>query len=241
MLVIKRKRSHIWKIPQNEFANIIKHSNTLSDVIRKCGLRPIGNNHQTIKRRIEEDKIDISHIPMGLGSNKGRRFGGVTAKPLEEILIKESTYSRCHLKRRLIKANLLKEECIICGQKPEWKGKKLVLVLDHINGTNNDNRIKNLRLLCPNCNSQTDTFAGRSNLTTKGKICKCGNKKRKESKRCIKCSSSMSRPHKRKVKRPSYIILVEEIKQQGYSAIGRKYGVSDNAIRKWIKHYEKNM
>jgi 5-methylcytosine-specific restriction endonuclease McrA len=50
----------------------------------------------------------------------------------------------------------------LCGQQPMWNGKQLVLILDHINGINNDNRLENLRLLCPNCNSQTPTFAGRN-------------------------------------------------------------------------------
>lgn len=70
-------------------------------------------------------------------------------------------HNRDHLKKSIIKHGYIKNECNECGQKPEWYGRKLVLILDHINGIFNDNKIENLRLLCPNCNSQTETFAGR--------------------------------------------------------------------------------
>lgn len=82
--------------------------------------------------------------------------------PLQEILIEGSSYNRGNLKKRLIDANLLSLSCSGCGGAPSWQGKPLTLVLDHINGVHNDHRIENLRLLCPNCNSQTATFAGRN-------------------------------------------------------------------------------
>jgi len=77
-------------------------------------------------------------------------------------LCEGSTRQRGVLKYYLLKQGLLPNTCALCPQGPEWNGKPLVLVLDHINGVNNDNRLENLRLLCPNCNSQTDTFAGRN-------------------------------------------------------------------------------
>lgn len=82
--------------------------------------------------------------------------------PLVEILVEDFTYSRGPLKIRLINEGILENICSECRIGPEWNGKPLVLALDHINGRNRDNRISNLRLLCPNCHSQTDTFAGRN-------------------------------------------------------------------------------
>lgn len=97
------------------------------------------------------------------------------AAALGKILRKEKTskvdrvlggsgenHSRGGLKRRLIKGSIVKNECSECGNPPEWNEKKLTMILDHINGVNNDNRVENLRLLCPNCNSQTATFSGRN-------------------------------------------------------------------------------
>lgn len=86
--------------------------------------------------------------------------------PFADILVEDSSYSRGPLKIRLINEGLLENICSECRIGPEWNGKPLVLTLDHINGKNRDNRISNLRLLCPNCHSQTDTFAGRNSKKT---------------------------------------------------------------------------
>jgi hypothetical protein len=84
--------------------------------------------------------------------------------PLEQIMVAGSEYTnnRIRLKARILAAGLLTNECAICGLGPEWQGKPLTLQLDHINGKNNDHRIENLRILCPNCHTQTDTYAGKS-------------------------------------------------------------------------------
>jgi len=82
--------------------------------------------------------------------------------PLNKVLVKNSSYHRGALKRRLLKGGLLKNECDVCGLGAVWHGKKLVLVIDHINGVNNDHRIENLRMICPNCDSQSATYCGRN-------------------------------------------------------------------------------
>jgi 5-methylcytosine-specific restriction endonuclease McrA len=80
----------------------------------------------------------------------------------ESIFKVGSTYSRHHLKRKLIKENWIPYECAVCQNPGEWQGSKLVLQLDHVNGVSSDNRIQNLRFICPNCHSQTDTYAGKN-------------------------------------------------------------------------------
>jgi 5-methylcytosine-specific restriction endonuclease McrA len=115
---------------------------------------------------------------------------------VKEVLVKNSRYPRITAKRAIIDNGLLEYKCSICGIGGLWNGHDLTLVLDHINGINNDHSIQNLRFLCPNCNSQTATFSGRNvKREVKHKYCSnCGNeisiKSHKEVKLCRKCSRS---------------------------------------------------
>lgn len=92
------------------------------------------------------------------GSNKSRNTG----KPLNQVLVENSTYNPYRLKLRLIRDGILANVCSECGLTPEWNGKPLSLQLDHINGVHNDHRLDNLRLVCPNCHSQSSTYAGKN-------------------------------------------------------------------------------
>lgn len=157
----RTKRSPVWKIQTSELKRLVKKATSLGEVLRHFELSPKGRNHHTLKQRLLKDGIDFSHLPKGKASNKGRKFPNAKKLPLEVMLTANSTHSRGNLKRRLLEEGLLVNKCNLCGQRPMWKGKPLVLVIDHINGISNDHRLENLRLLCPNCNSQTDTFAGR--------------------------------------------------------------------------------
>jgi len=231
---MRKRTSIIWKISLEELKKIVIKSNSMASIIRHFGLAIASGNYKTLKKRLNESNIDYSHIKLGLDSNKNRIFPRRSI-PLEEVMIKNSTYDRKSLKARLLKNGMLKNECYNCGFPPFWDGKKLVMVLDHINGINNDHSPENLRLLCPNCNSQTITFAGRK-LRKKYHCKKCGspNNKHSKSKLCMKCAKNIQ--SKRKVKdRPSRELLLKEVTETNYCAVGRKYGVSDNCIRKWVR------
>ena len=238
-----KKRSIVWLIPHEEFSRLVRESHSVSEVTRRVGFAVSGASTRNIKKRIEKDQLDHSHFK-GIGFNKGRTWQCKTRTPLSEILVKNSTYSRGHLKRRLLDEGLLENRCANpeCPLASNWDGswvkKPLVLVLDHINGVRDDNRLTNLQLLCPNCNSQTDTFAGRG-LRKWHYCCDCGKPVSKKSKRCMACDAKRprtgQRTGQRKVKnRPSEEVLWKQIKELGYCGTGRLYGVTDNAIRKWL-------
>ena len=227
----------IWDINDIEFTKIIKESQFYSDVARKCGYTCL-TNHRVIKKRINQLNLDTSHF---------LKFRVVERKkkPLSEVTIENSTYDRGCLKNRLIKDLKWEYKCKECGQGDMWKGKKLTLELDHINGVNNDHRLENLRFLCPNCHSQMPTNKGANvkRKPTKNKLpttcTDCNKKITKGSTRCGPCASKKF--NKRKVKnRPSLETLLEDLKTLPYTKVGKKYGVSDNCIRKWIKQYQKN-
>ena len=150
--------SKVYQVSDKEFQHIIEQANSYSDCLRALRLGTNGGSStDTLKRRIAELNCDISHF------GKKEKIQSPQARySLDEILIENSTYANIsRLKERLIREGKLEYKCQICGIK-EWQSKPLSLHLDHINGKNNDHRIENLRFLCPNCHSQTETYAGRN-------------------------------------------------------------------------------
>lgn len=101
--------------------------------------------------------------------NKGKVIGRTQywkeRFPLDTVLVENSTYPRHSLKARIIEENLLEYRCQCCGIGPEWQGKPMPLILDHINGVNNDNRIENLRFVCSNCDTQLPTYKSKNRNT----------------------------------------------------------------------------
>jgi hypothetical protein len=153
---------------------------------------------------------------------------------MNEILIKNSTYSNSCLKKRLVEEDYLKYECEWCNLTNKWNDKNLTLQIDHINGDSSDNRIENLRFLCPNCHTQTPTHSVSSRIKKIYK-CMCGIEISKSSKFCKKCRPTIIR--KSKDRYPSLPILLLQIENYGYVKTGKIYNVSDNAIRKWLKNH----
>lgn len=187
-----------------------------------------GTNYKKVKKLIEENNLDISHFLNR--SDYMRKYNHDDKKEMSGILVENSTYSRGSLKRRLVNESILDYKCVFCQNEGIWFGKRISLILDHINGVNNDNRLSNLRFLCPNCNATLETHCG-ANVK---------NKKNIKEKKVLTLVHHIEKNKKlRKVDRPSLDVLIKDINEIGYSATGRKYGVSDNSIRKWVKIYEK--
>ncbi len=222
---------------KSNLVGAIKNSNSVKECLEYLGLRPAGGNYQQFYKWCTYYELTPPEGDCTVGF---RRVGRKKQIPLEEILVTGSTYHRGNLKTRLLQAGLLKNQCSQCGQQPEWNNKPLTLQLDHINGVANDHRLSNLRLLCPNCHSQTQNFAGKKHRKhSKYLACsQCHQKLGRHYKQslCRSCLSKQPRPSMRKGNRPPLNILRQQVQQQGYKATGRTYGVSDNPIRKWLAH-----
>ena len=151
-------KSKVYLISDEEFIKIIQESNSYAECARKIGLSDKGANASNqIKKRIQELQLSTEHFNSVAGMHAKNTYN------LDDILVQNSSYANItRLKERLIRENKLEYKCAICGNTGEWLGNKLVLQLDHINGQHMDHRLENLRFLCPNCHSQTETFSGKN-------------------------------------------------------------------------------
>lgn len=233
---------------ENQAREAVAAADSYAQALRLLHMNPYGGNHRVFKHWVDDVwKIPTDHFdPV-----RAQRRGLVrAATPLAEVLVEHSTYARAKLKARLFETGLKERCCEICGQGEIWRGARMALIIDHINGVPDDNRLENLRIACPNCAATFDTHCGRKNRVEAGpRACAvCGVEfvpnlptQRHCSRPCgIRHANRHygPRPESRKVPRPSYAVLVEEIEALGFSAVGRKYGVSDSAVRKWVRSYE---
>ncbi|KKR00224.1 MAG: hypothetical protein UT24_C0015G0032 [Candidatus Woesebacteria bacterium GW2011_GWB1_39_12] len=256
-----RRKNKVWSIGKEEFAKLVAEAYCIADIIFEIGFDNYSTSHyKRVRERITEEHLTSDHlIRGGLAKNRIILPGICKKIPIEEILVENSSYNRTNLKKRLIKNGMLKEKCAKCGMNNEWQSEKLVLQIDHINGIWNDNRIDNLRLLCPNCHSQTKTFTsknrgrGTKKITDRkyiftgqqNSIIKPNNIRKKYCHNCGKeivaaktgMCAECYHVFARKVIRPSSEELLNLMKRHSLCAIGRIYGVSDNAVRKWAKSY----
>jgi hypothetical protein len=146
------------KYSERELMEAVKTSASLAQTLKKLGVAPYGGNYEVLRKAIRHFKIDVSHFTGQLW-NKGRTFG--VKHPLEKYLSNELQIQSYKLKKRLLSEGVLDEKCSSCGKK-EWLGQPIPLELDHINGKRQDNRLSNLRLLCPNCHALTPTYRGKN-------------------------------------------------------------------------------
>lgn len=151
-----KKRS--WT--ENQLKEAVKNSFSFRQVLVKLNLREAGGNYEQIKKYVKEYRLNIKHFK-GRGWNLGMRGTGKPIIPLNKILVKGSSFQSFKLKKRLFAANLKPQYCEECRWAKKSEGGYLPLELDHINGDRHDNRLENLRVLCPNCHSLKPTHRGR--------------------------------------------------------------------------------
>lgn len=228
--------SLINKPSKEEFEQIVKSGASRADILRTLGYKNNLNSvlYRALKRRITKDGISEEHIPK---TNLGREFPQqrVTKQAFLERLSEEKILHNSE-KKHLIRFNLIEHNCCsICGLERVWNGLELKLQIDHVDGNPKNNKLSNLRFVCPNCHSQTETFCGKNKKVLNN--CEdCGCEITKVSKTCKKCfgkRNSLSPKNKK------FIISKEELQKLVWEKpviqIAKELNCSDVAIHKRCK------
>ncbi|MFJ6082966.1 HNH endonuclease signature motif containing protein [Streptomyces sp. NPDC092369] len=142
---------------------VVARSTSVNEVLRQLGLDPVGGHHTNISRRIKAYGLDTSHFT-AVARTERQRYNQ-RRRTAEEILVEDTSTHATRVPssrlKRAMREREVAERCALCGIEPVWWGEPLPLEVDHIDGDWRNNRIENLRLLCPNCHSTTDSYRGR--------------------------------------------------------------------------------
>ena len=226
---MRKKTSIIWTTPHADLQNLLNECSSVVDILKRLGFEGYNGNHRTLTRRISVEKFDLVKFEENKKANKASHIINAqlkNCKPDNEIFVKDSTYAgTTQIKKRLVKLGM-DYKCVECGIGIYYNNKPISLQLDHINGINNDNRLENLRFLCPNCHSQTPTFSGRRKAIKSNPIHDFLLSVKKERKKPVR---------KKKINWPSQEELKKVLWEKPTTTLAKELGVSDVAISKHIK------
>lgn len=231
----------LYKYTLEQLKEAVKLSSSIRQTLERLNVIPAGGNYKTFHKAVNHFNIDISHFT---GADfTGRKFPKRRQK-IEKYLYKGSTINSSTLRIYLLEDKIFEHKCYKCNLSV-WNDLPIPLELEHINGINNDNRLENLTLLCPNCHAQTDTYRGkniRKKSKPKLKIMKNNCKICNNNCEFKYCSSECVHKSQQKIEWSEEFVKILLTKHKGnLTQASKEIGVSDNGIRKWCKKYNLNI
>lgn len=214
---------------KERLAEAVAKSTNFMDIYRNLGFDDKRNVYGWERQRLKQllGKYEISYEHFTARKSKGEQQ---PERPLEELLVFGTNAQSGLLKRRLIGAGLLEYKCSVCGI-VDWNGQKLTLQLDHIDGCPKNNVIENLRILCPNCHSQTKTYGGKNRDGRNPTVCACGGTKTSDSTQCRACWAKVAAGNPT-IAWPETDVLCKLLQEQGSPETAKELGCTTKAIRR---------
>lgn len=236
-------RKNLEELGSLKVQELLDNSISIVKFLEEINCFDVGGNRKTLYRYIAENNLSLDKL------EENRRnamlngdFSYNKIKDDNEIFCVNSKVTRRIVKPRILKRNLIPYKCNRCGNEGNWFGENLILVLDHINGVGNDNRIENLRFLCPNCHSQTETFAGKNYKSDLYKNDEYIEKRKlQHKKRNIKYIETKKKKKEEKLKliekRRKDLENIDVSKFGWIKKVQNLWGVSHSQVKRWIKKY----
>lgn len=231
----RKRTSLIFTLPKEEMQKLVNESYSITDVLRKLNLGITGSSHGILKKRLIYDSISLNFKKDETTINLRNNLLSSREEALSSLFIaKEQTSST--LRKYILLYNLIPYCCAQCGINDEWNGQKLCLQIDHIDGDRSNNKIDNLRFLCPNCHSQTKTFGTRNRKAKDKKRHLCSFCKKEKSNSSAERCSSCHLSYVTKIQTNLLNLnLSELVFQKQIKDIAIENNCSENSVRKICK------
>lgn len=222
----------IYELTDEQFADTIKNSTNISEVLFKLGYSVAGNSwgFAQVRKRMADLNLDQSMFKGKSAMAAKLQSMKLSAK---DLLKPNCKHNRNITRRYIISNELLPYKCAICGLS-EWNGKTLSLELDHINGINNDNRLENLRFLCPNCHSQTTTYGSRNQQRNESKYEITDELRELVEKTYNECNNIKTTSSKLGIRR---CVVTKIVNESGQKHSNQRYVIRYDKDRNEIKRY----
>lgn len=231
----RSRRARIWQLSNEEFAQLVAESQTISEIQRRLSLTTKGAGYKYVKARILEDGLSTVHFKQPKPPSTQVM---TKEEALVKMFVKDSTFHNTTVKKYLLRYKLIPYQCI-CGLSTVWNNLPLVLEIDHKNGDTQDQRLDNLRWLCGNCHGQTQTFSGKNiklkffKITRYCSSCNAPISRKTKTFKCRDCSQK--RLHK--INWPTRTELFHLVWTTPAIKLGTQLGVSDVAVATYCKRH----